>query len=190
MRKQPFYDEHKCPEVEKLNVGEVYAITLNPPDTLAPHNDPLLPYSNFLKEVNRIYAELITKCKHSAMILYPELSHKGRLHFHGYLQITNVIAFMLNDLLHLRSMCHFEIDTISYEEIEKADGDTSPPVTGAQVYDKYIRKQLHLIAPLFKSNRLSVPLQINDLNPPKDFHELIICDENIGNVSKKKKRQI
>lgn len=97
-----------------LSAGLCYTFTLNPCDEC-----------QFMKKrrdrdvyvTEALQATLGEIKKHFKYILVPEISHKGRYHFHGYIEIINVSQFYLYAIPKLMGFSRIEIDTIKDHQI-------------------------------------------------------------------------
>lgn len=122
-------EKHKCINLEHLRVDTPYAFSFNPSAQLEqnPVTDciRLNAVKNWWLDNERLFKSL----NHSQVKVLPEMSPKGRWHFHGYLYITNIYKFFLRDMPILQRSGTYEIDTI--ESIPK--------------WEEYINKQQFVI---------------------------------------------
>lgn len=117
------YDEHNkrphnCmvhPEDCILDPNAKYAFTINPRNTIN--------YNN-LRGFRKAYLEFIEDiqsklCKYKSFKyeLNIESSSNGKLHFHGYLQITNPVEFYFKDLRSLEDIGAYLIKPIDKPEV-------------------------------------------------------------------------
>lgn len=114
-------------------LGGRYAITINPEDprgtdkgTFDSSQDP----KEHIKEVYENHKqEIYKKLKYCELIVQPEISPTGRLHYHGVLTVIDTVMFLWHDVQIIREHAQCEIDTIA---------DT-------KVWEEYITKQKHLM---------------------------------------------
>lgn len=111
---QKVHRQKTCVSLETMEQGEEYAITLSPPD--ARNSDTAKANSvtsiqDYDKKLTTV-KELINKLHGSKLVLFPELSPTGRLHFHGILVVVDIFNFYWHDLYLLDSVM-YEVDTIS-----------------------------------------------------------------------------
>lgn len=99
---------------DMLQNDVVYTFTLNPADTYQYNNK-----DNRIKLVTaKVIANLLHYKNFCKWMLVPEFStpecYKAvpRLHFHGTIKFTNVMAFYIKEFYLLKKWCQFEIDTI------------------------------------------------------------------------------
>ena len=123
---------------ENIKEGQTLAITINPELQFYQVIDPSDRFNLWTSNVYKLLKELryIVNMK-----LYPEISQTGRLHLHGYLNISCPAEFFLSDLPYI--ICkigHIEIDTIS-EDLE-----------GRNKYSKYVKKCGKLMEELTSTN--------------------------------------
>lgn len=123
----------KAPKMEVMKINTCYAVTLSPPDRrtitgakMCKGND-LETFKTLEMNINEDL-QLFKKLKYSKIEVYPELSPTGRLHYHGYIEIHNVLKFYYHDT-HILNQISYEIDTIS-EDPE-----------GIYKYEQYVLKQ-------------------------------------------------
>lgn len=149
-------DQHYAPEMETMIVDKLYTFNLNPPDTdirgaitddkklfrdCVSHqiDDTVILRKRILR-----YHKDLHSLKYCTIDYYPELSHTGRIHFHGTIKIHNILLFYYIDLSTLKSMGHYCIDTIDDLKIREI----------------YQTKQISLFECVFKKTAYSLPLKI------------------------------
>lgn len=150
---------HKNPPPEEMIVNRKYAFTFNP------EKQPLNP--NFKLDlitwhngIDNIFKSL----KYCHVVLQPELSSGCRWHYHGYIEINDIMMFYIYDLNHIRQSGSYEIDTIENE------------IT----WVNYVCKQSELMKPICKKygipytydNTKTMKVKMEPLNDTK-FCELI-----------------
>lgn len=100
---------------EDVVEGKEYAFTYSP------ELQPLRQNGGFKLQAIANYAmdtfSVFAKCRNCAIRAVHEISRKGRLHYHGYIRIYNVVAFYFNDLKKLSESGTLEIDHINDEYI-------------------------------------------------------------------------
>lgn len=107
-------------KMETLHKNQCYAVTLSPPDRRSitgakmVTGNELQTYKILEMNINEDL-QLFKKLKFSSLEIYPELSPTGRLHYHGLIQIHDVLRFMYHDL-HILNQISYEIDTLSNDE--------------------------------------------------------------------------
>jgi len=101
---------HTFPPPEKVKLTDMLTFTLNPSDT---------PYINRKGErkviLEPFFNDIIKglgKLRYCEYKLYPEISSTGKWHFHGTIQLTNIINFYLYDVPLMQELGAIEIDTI------------------------------------------------------------------------------
>lgn len=135
--------------VEKIILGEDYTLTINPrlqPDL---RNVSLKRTKASIGMVYRkLYENLVQYKDYLDMVIFPEFSSTGRLHYHGTIKINNIIMY-LNFVNQLADWAHYEIDTIGPKESDRL------------TWEKYIQKQKIYMLPLFKDNVFGYPMLIS-----------------------------
>lgn len=107
-------DAHQCIRVEQIEVGKEYTFSINPErgvvsfDALTTEREVL----NVIKDTRIIANKMVNK-----YYLITELSSKGRVHFHGVVNITNRYKFIMHDLPLWRKFGTYEVDVISNHDI-------------------------------------------------------------------------
>lgn len=110
----------KAPEMDQIDMKKCYSITISPPDWR--DTDRLLSMniihsSEFLirgiRQHHDNFQNKLFKDNIEYLELYPELSHTGRLHYHGYIAIKDLPMFYHRDCYTLMNMGIIEIDVIN-----------------------------------------------------------------------------
>lgn len=114
---------------ETVSVTNWYTLTINPEIQLFGDPDRFVLVSSY------VYGAL-KKINHIECYLYPEISGKGRIHFHGKIRISDIPDFYLYGVYKLFLIGHTEIDTIK----------------DMVVWDTYITKSCSVMAELCRSN--------------------------------------
>lgn len=112
-------DSHKCLKVEQFSTSDQYAFTINP---IKQHFSSFDRHHKVCSDMKKFFS---THDSCSAR-MYLEISKLGRLHFHGYLIIKDILSFFLYFIPALKDISTFEIDTIQ----------------DASVWSTYCNKQL------------------------------------------------
>lgn len=94
---------HSCIPPEKIELRKRYAISLNPSFDIKCFDNAIKQLNVVLNKTNAI----------DEIVLYPELSPIGKLHYHGVIVINDVFLFYFEDLKLLKDFGSFEIDTIA-----------------------------------------------------------------------------
>jgi len=143
---------YTCLPPEDVKTDVKYAVSLNPCDDCQ--------YWNVDDRYKKFLAKFFTcmrETKYAKYILYPEMSSKGRLHFHGTIEIFDVLNFYLYDLSVLRLFCQYEIDTIQC----------------ATTWEKYCTKGKPLLAPYIAT--------MKDCSYPVIYYNHIYFERNNNN---------
>lgn len=100
--------KHKIPPPEDLSENGLYSFTFNPVV------QPQLPnYTLNLVSWHNGMDSIFKSCKFAEIKCYVELSSGGRFHYHGTIQIKNVMKFFIFDLHMLKVQGTYEIDHIN-----------------------------------------------------------------------------
>lgn len=99
---------------------------------------------------------------HANFTLYPEISKKGRFHYHGTITIHSVYGFHAYTLPRINNICMFEIDVINDDE----------------AWTTYCTKDTPIIKKYFNRLRLPYPINHNtfiqlEVIQPKNIHDII-----------------
>lgn len=105
LRMGKFHRLHYCPAPEHLVLNQIYAITLNPKFPAK------LP--KYSKELHRVFSQMNGV---ERVVLHPEHSPNGRLHYHGEIVFNDKYQWYDNDIHILMDWGAFEIDTINNPE--------------------------------------------------------------------------
>lgn len=99
-------------DFEDLEINKWYAFTVNPIDKYQ-HFRSFNRSGECLKDLNSIF------CHYKAyeIDLYPELSKKGRFHYHGIIKVMDKVWFYLSVIPHLLSVATISIKEIKDEAI-------------------------------------------------------------------------
>lgn len=126
MRKniQQYKKKYSSIPPEEIEKTKWYSFSFNPMDQPERSNIGNIKL-NTLSSWTHVIKDRFERLKHCHYKLYLESSSQGRLHYHGYIQITHPIEFAIDTTCTLRMMGTFEIDNIDDME----------------VWDKYVTKQ-------------------------------------------------
>lgn len=122
--KLDFKPKYSCVKPEDIHLGLKYSFSYNPED------QPLFEkfYKmklNTLNDWSQKYEDIFTTLKYCKISIYLEISSNARFHWHGYIEILNIVPFLLHDCAKLKHYGTYEIDIIK------------DPL----IWDKYITKQ-------------------------------------------------
>lgn len=95
---------HACIAPEHLKVNEKYAFSLNQ------SYDP----EDLKTSIDHLYKMLNCCDSIAELVLYPEYSPIGRLHYHGYITIMDKYGFYSKDIHMIKKYGSFELDTIEH----------------------------------------------------------------------------
>lgn len=146
------HQKQKAPKMEQYIINVIYAITLSPPDRRQLNGAKMIKgneletYKTLMENINEDL-QYFKKLKYSSLELYPELSPTGRLHYHGYIQIKDILKFTYHDL-HLLNQISYEIDTMSEDPC------------GIYKYEQYVLKQKELWKPFIEYESMEYPIKI------------------------------
>lgn len=162
-----------APSMESISVGQVLSCTLSPPDgrnmDTAKSNSVRLT-SDYLKRVT-VHKELINKLYGAKLILYPELSPTGRLHYHGTVTIKDPFAFYYHDLYLLEEIM-YEIDTIGSDR----EGASGSKATNMDKWMAYCQKQKSIMQKVHEDLGIQYPIE-------NGYHRTVtIVDSTFENI--------
>lgn len=107
--------KYSCVKPETVSTDKCYSFSYNPEDQPSIerfYNIKLTTYTSFIQK----YKEIFTSMKYCDIQACLEISQKGRLHWHGWIRINDVVRFYLYDLKKLMHYGTYEIDVINDEE--------------------------------------------------------------------------
>lgn len=110
-----FNDKYKIPSPEDIVINKIYSFTINP---LKQHGGQMLGYMHHDSDIVRLL-----KHKDIKYELHRELSSKGRIHYHGYIQFIDKRSLLEIYLILIPKwmrLSTFYIDTID----EKDNGES------------------------------------------------------------------
>lgn len=145
--------QHTAPKMEDIKVGVPMAITLNP----IREHDPQRPIMCFITSQYN-YLQQHALSGGYKLLLYPEASPTAKIHFHGYLIITDILKWIQKGCILLKDLNSFAIKLFFDEKKDEDDEDGEPK--GEERWKIYCTKQQHIIKPLFENNVLDYPLNI------------------------------
>lgn len=128
-----------------LDIHDEFSISLNPTEQY--YNDP----DRFVLWSAYVYKYLKDRIKYSRLWLYPELSGKGRLHMHGYIEIDDKAKFYLFDVPYLVQLGNTEIDTIC---VTTCNHEPDQEDCSVKRWLLYVKKQQSMMHPLTETNVL------------------------------------
>lgn len=122
---------------EDISLDERYSFSYNPeeqPDVQRFYCITLKCFESWSQKIYEIFSTL----RYCEIETYVEISKAGRLHFHGYIRITDIANFYFYDLRKLKHYGTFEIDFIEQDEN----------------WDAYIKKQSWFMEDFCKKNNM------------------------------------
>lgn len=111
--------KYSCIKPENMSIGVRYSFSINPEK----QPSDMKSINNIVEWYNYITKQLAL-LKYCSVVVALEISCNGRLHYHGYITIENIIDFFYEDIKRLQLIGAYEIDTV--EDVVK--------------WDKYINK--------------------------------------------------
>lgn len=115
MNRKPDSRRWKMIKPEDIDKGYTYAFTFNP-EIQPEHNGYKEKLDNFVK-FDKSMTTLLGTMRHADVKVYMEISQAGRLHYHGYIMINDIVDFCFYDLDNLKKNGSYEIDFINDKEI-------------------------------------------------------------------------
>lgn len=118
--------------LEDAKLDTPYAFSFNPEHqtNLYDKKSDSFQYTYALVKMDQYMKKMLVKLKASAYLMYQELSPLGRIHYHGYIQILNIVDFFVYDVPLLKSYGTFCIK----------------PIDDAALWAEYVRKQQAVLA--------------------------------------------
>lgn len=144
--------KHQGLKMEDIKLSTCYAVTLSPPDNrglVSRRIWNIQTPTKILEENIDKHVQIFKSLKYCELELNPELSPKGRLHYHGVIIIKDVLNFYYHDLHILNETMSYEIDTLS-EDAE-----------GLLKYTSYCVKQRPIFEAYAKATGTKLPISIN-----------------------------
>lgn len=149
--------QHTAPKMEDIKLNVPMAITLNP----IKEHDPTKPIMCFITSQYN-YLQQHSESGGYKLLLYPEASPTAKIHFHGYLIISDIHKWIQKGCILLKDLNSFAIKLFFNEKKDEVDEDGEPK--GEEKWKQYCTKQQHIFKPLFESNVLDYPLNIGYTN--------------------------
>lgn len=75
-------------DMAKVTKGSTYAITQTTDPRIIDQCSPTAQYKRSIEIIQRLYKDIASK-----LILYPELTKRGQIHFHGHITVKDNIKF-------------------------------------------------------------------------------------------------
>lgn len=145
--------QHVAPKIEDIKEGEIMAITLNP----SKEHDPTKHVMVFIKSQYNYLSEH-SETGGYKLLLFPESSPLGRIHFHGYIVIDNLLNWLTKGVILLKDLNSFAIK--KFFDTDKPQDEDEEHLSGTEKWMKYCIKQKHIFKPLFDNNTLDYPIDI------------------------------
>lgn len=123
-----------------------YTLTLNPDDS----HQFMGKIDRFRKCIKKVLTKL-SFIHHAHYTLTPEISKKGRIHFHGKLTVLHPVDFQLYDVISMMKWSIFEIDDLTHPT----------------VWEAYVKKDLKLIRPYL--HQKGIKYKITNSYTPKEY---------------------
>lgn len=171
-----FRPAHEVVELEDVNIGEWYAVTINPSDQFQffNHKDRIRAC------VNNLRKHIIPESCTVYFELYPELSHTGRFHWHGFMQFDDynqVMHFYLNMIHYITqhatvSMKRF-FDIHTGKPADHKVSKVSPDILAKVELKAVIRGKSLSDDELFHLNQVCYLTWYDYCNKQYKFHEYI-----------------
>lgn len=136
---------HKIKINSMLQNDIAYTFNVSPSDSHQYYrSNSLNRFSDFYKSTFQLFKKYVLD--YADINLVPEISSKGRIHYHGTIKFKDTVSYHLVGAYHLQQATNIEIDTI-----DNLDN-----------WHKYMYKDKTLIMPFIKN--LHLPYQINNKN--------------------------
>lgn len=109
-KKEKFNNRWTSIPPEEIIAGRTYSFSFNPSDqpTRGDKSGPIK--DDFLKNYDTELVNLFKRLKYCEIEIYAELSQLGRLHYHGWISITDIARFYMFEIHKLMFHGSFEID--------------------------------------------------------------------------------
>lgn len=149
---------HSAPELETVKLDIEMAISINPSKSWDGVPAHLLPFINHqLDDINQILYD-------TSIVLCPEFSPIGRVHFHGWITPKSHLGYLttLYGLANIGTYCVKQMMEPKKQDPE--DSESEETESEYLTWDMYCLKQKDIIKPLFESSRYSYPIR---MNPPE-----------------------
>lgn len=118
---------HTCVKSELLTIGKQYSFSFNPKEQpfitdVEPEHKTIFrqackntpnPFKEWWDSMELILGSL----RYSEIFVYCEISSGGRFHFHGILEIQDIVRFLAIDMQMLKKNGSYEIDEIKDKSI-------------------------------------------------------------------------
>lgn len=122
--------KHSCIKPECVDQDMLYTFSFNPQEQPLIENFYRVTLTRFQSWSETMDSKL-KRMRHCTYKLVLEISTGGRLHYHGWISINNIMGFYLMDLKYLADLGTYEIDNIN----------------DFQKWDTYVYKQRSFVEP-------------------------------------------
>lgn len=118
IRKNQFTNNNKyqCVKPEECHMDKLYSFSYNPEEQPLFEKFYKMKLNN-LRDWSNQQRQILSSLRYCTVDVVQEISSKGRLHYHGYIMITDIVRFYLHDLAKLRHYGTYEIDHITDEDV-------------------------------------------------------------------------
>lgn len=113
MPRASYNGKWKCVSPENVVALHKYTFNFNP--EMQPKRNGYSEEVDSFKKFNDKMRETLGTLKYALVDVCLEISQTGRLHYHGYIVIEQIIEFFFYDIPLLQSLGAYEIDTIADE---------------------------------------------------------------------------
>lgn len=160
MTKRVMVFKKKNKEVRAMS--ENGSLLLSSEDVTELKNYPLTinPYDQYEEDENRfnmvsaqVY-QFLKNFKYCTFILFPEISQRGRIHYHGTIVIKNKLQFYLHEAFKLSMWCHVKMTTF-----ERIDTETETKYKSWQEYiekNKAMMKSLTCLNVYYRNGHMDI----------------------------------
>lgn len=147
--------------MENYKLGDYLPITINPAEQFFGEDCRLSII------IDSMYKFLRDNTDYSRFELWPEISGKGQVHFHGIVRVGNPIKFHLMDVPRLIMYGHINIDICG-----KTDDDSETVKLNMEKWKKYCTKNTEFMTQVLLTNRY-----IDTISGSMTSHERVSVEE-------------
>lgn len=154
----------KAPKPENVKTQCYYTLTISPPEMIHTlfDNDDQEKELSLCRYVSEVHKLILRYQQYVEIVLNPELSYKGRLHYHGVIKFLDIFGAYFYFLPRLSMLGYIEIDTIKLISDDSICEEGQED--GLGIWWAYCTKQSHIIpTPIIRQfNNIPVEIIVNE----------------------------
>jgi len=146
---------HSAPELETLELEKGYAFSFNPQKLWDGQPSHLLPF------INHTLDSMVQCVKGVTILVVPEMSSIGKVHFHGWIYIHHHIEYIAT-MLKLAQLGSYCIKPIKDPQRDEPFDTEDTEIEHVATWDQYVFKQQNIMSPVISTSRYSYPAELRE----------------------------